>query len=247
MAAGFFKGASYVVRGMSLLSAPRVRRFVLIPLCVNLVAFMAALLLGFHYLDVMMERWLPDWAAWLEWLLWPLFLLLALAMIFFGFTVVTNLIAAPFNGYLAEAVEELLGGGVADAAFDWRRLPADVLSALGSELRKIAFFSLCAIPFLLLFVVPVLNVLAPPAWFLFGAWALCHEYADYPMGNHGLYFREQRRLLATRKRLSIGFGIGVMLLTVIPLVNFIAMPAAVCGATLLWFENFAGDAAAGTR
>jgi len=241
MSAGFFSGASYVVAGLRLLAKPRVRMFVVIPLLINTALFSVALVWGMHYLDALMERWLPGWASWLEWLLWPVLGILALALIFFLFTVVANLIAAPFNGYLAQAVEEHLGGTVPDLEFQLRRLPADILTALGSELRKILFFGLCSLPFLMLFLVPVINLIAPFAWFLFGAWALSHEYADYPMGNHNLHFVEQRKILAAKKPLIIGFGIGVMALTLIPIVNFLAVPAAVCGATVMWVRVFRAE------
>ncbi len=53
---------------------------------------------------------LPAWASFVEWLLWPLFVLLLLAIIFFTFTMLPNLVAAPFNGFLAEKVEVMVRG-----------------------------------------------------------------------------------------------------------------------------------------
>ncbi|MEZ5582290.1 MAG: hypothetical protein R3F37_05475 [Candidatus Competibacteraceae bacterium] len=44
-------------------------------------------------------------------------------------------------------------------------------------------------PLLVLFVIPGVNVIAPLLWLVFGAWMLALQYADYPMGNHGLRFR----------------------------------------------------------
>nr|MBP8024433.1 EI24 domain-containing protein [Chromatiaceae bacterium] len=77
------------------------------------------------------------------------------------------------------------------------------------------------------------------------AWILALEYLDYPMGNQGLGAREIRRRLRGRPVLSLGFGAATVVLTMIPLVNFIAMPSAVAGATALWVKEF--DAASGTR
>jgi CysZ protein len=53
----------------------------------------------------------------------------------------------------------------------------------------------------------------------------------------GLSFRDQRRLLRQHWPLTLGFGAMVLLLTLIPLLNFLAMPAAVIGATLMWFRK----------
>jgi CysZ protein len=47
-----------------------------------------------------------------------------------------------------------------------------------------------------------------------------------------------------RRRLTaLGFGAGVMLLMLIPGINFVAMPAAVAGGTLLWVNRFKAAAA----
>jgi CysZ protein len=37
--------------------------------------------------------------------------------------------------------------------------------------------------------------------------------------------------------MSLGFGLAVMISTVLPLVNFVIMPAAVAGATVMWIET----------
>jgi CysZ protein len=93
------------------------------------------------------------------------------------------------------------------------------------------------IPLLMLFIVPFLQILAPLIWVLFAAWVMALEYLEYPLGNHGKEFREVRRIIAGRRPLSLGFGLGVSLLTMIPLLNVIAMPVAVSGATKMYMEK----------
>jgi CysZ protein len=83
----------------------------------------------------------------------------------------------------------------------------------------------------------LIPVVGTAVWFLYGAWALVCNYSDFPMGNDGLRFAEQRKLLARHKSLSFGFGITVLLLTLVPLVNFIVMPAAVAGATAMYLQE----------
>jgi CysZ protein len=63
------------------------------------------------------------------------------------------------------------------------------------------------------------------------------EYADYPMGNNGLKFREIRARLRRRRLLGLGFGAATAGLTMVPVLNFIAMPSAVAGATALWVRE----------
>jgi CysZ protein len=87
------------------------------------------------------------------------------------------------------------------------------------------------------FIIPVVQVAAPFIWVVFGAWMLALEYLEYPMNNHGRLFPEVRQALRQRRGLALGFGAAVLLLTLIPVVNFIAMPVAVAGATKLWVER----------
>ncbi|MGO2076751.1 MAG: EI24 domain-containing protein, partial [Pseudoalteromonas sp.] len=51
-------------------------------------------------------------------------------------------------------------------------------------------------------------------------------------------FNEMKQDLKQKQTLSYGFGIAVLLLTAIPIVNLIVMPVAVCGATRLWVDQY---------
>lgn len=235
------RGAAYLLRGLQLLRAPGVRLYALIPLLINLVLFLALLV----YLAVHLDGWvnalmpaLPPWLHWLEWLIWSVVSVCAVILSFFVVSLLANVIAAPFNEALAERVERLLGGeSREDKAAPWfHAVPA----ALLNEARKLRYFVLRAVPLLLLYLIPGVNAFAPLLWVVFSAWMLALEYTDYPMGNNGLVFTEQRRVLFRHRSLSLGFGAAVLGLTAIPVLNVIIMPAAVAGATALWVERLKG-------
>lgn len=236
----FLKGIGYLAEGLRLIRLAGLRRFVMVPLLVNTLLFAAlmfAAVSGFERLLEYLLGFLPEWLHWLQYLLWPLFALSALVVLAYSFTLIANLLAAPFNGQLAEAVEKHLTGVALEPGGDWRALLADIVPSLWSEVQKLAYFALRGLPLLLLFVVPGINLAAPLLWTLFGAWMLALEYGDYPMGNHGLKFRDQRPRFKARRGLALGFGLAVLGLTMIPVVNFLAMPAAVAGATALWVRE----------
>jgi len=231
-------GPGYLLGGFKLLGKPGLRRFVLVPLLVNILLFGA--LLGWAYAWVddssrYLVAKLPDWLDWLRYLILPVFVVTAVVVIFYAFSMLANLIAAPFNGLLAEAVESHLTGK--PLAADWRQLWRDLLPSLLSELRKLTYFLLRAVPLLLLLLVPVVNVAASLLWLLFSAWMMTVQYMDFPMANHGLFFKEQRARMRQRPLLAWSFGGLVMLCTLTPLLNFLVMPAAVAGATLLWVRE----------
>jgi CysZ protein len=238
-----FDGAGYLIRGLGLLNKPGIRPFVLIPLLVNIIVFTLLIWLGIVEFETLLESLLPSdesWFAWLRWLLWPLFAIALVLIVFYSFTVIANLIAAPFNGLLAERVERYLGGDLPQVPGGMKQVMKDLLPALRSELRKMGYFLLRAIPLLILFFIPGLQIAAPFLWIAFSAWFLSLEYGDYPMANHGLTFKAQHQRLKQSRFTALVFGGGLTLMMSIPLLNFVAMPAAVAGATIFWRERLQG-------
>lgn len=236
----FAAGVRYALAGFRLIGRPGVRLYVLVPLLLNTLFFAGIIVYGAGRLDDL-SQWLAGqwaWLAWVAWLLWPLFFLVVLAVVFFCFSLFVNLIAAPFNGMLSAAVEAQLSGNAPEAGGGLAGLPAEIAASMGSEARKFLYFVVRALPLLLIFLVPFLQAVAPVLWFLFAAWMMAVEYLDYPMGNRGMLFPAIRRALAGRSMLALGFGTGVLILTMIPVCNFIAMPVAVAGATALDLARF---------
>jgi len=224
-------------RGLALILAPGLRRFVLIPLLLNILIFAGLAYLAGSYFEAFMDRWLPthSWLEFLRWILWLLFAAAYALAVFYGFTLLANLIAAPFNAILAARVEEKLTG-VRPADADESLLKA-LGPAIAGEIGKILYFVSRALPLLVLFLIPGINILVTVGWVLFGFWFLAIEYADYPMGNHGLKPREQRDQLRRRRLKSLAFGAGITVMMLIPLLQFAVMPAAVAGATRLWVDD----------
>ena len=233
-------GAGYLLQGVSLIARPGLRRFVIVPLLINILVFSAGIAAGVHWFDGFvtgMDARIPNWLQWLDWILWPIFVLLLLVVVFYGFALVANLIAAPFNSLLAEKTELLLTGRSLDQGGGMAQLLKDLVPTLVDEVKKILYALLLAIPFLFLLFVPLVG---PILWFLYTAWVMALQYADYPMGNNGLKFREQRRRLKERRPLSLSFGVATVGLSMVPVLNFIVMPSAVAGATALWVRELKG-------
>ncbi len=243
MQANSFSGALYLIRGLKLILRPGIRRYVVMPLAINVVVFSLLIGAGASWFHSFVTSLLPGLPAWLDWLVWPIwvvFVFAILLVLFFTFSLVANLIAAPFNSLLAEAVErELRGEDPLSGTSLWQLL-RETPAIIFSQLMKMSYTLLRAVPLLILFIIPGINIIAPFLWLIFGAWMLALEYLDYPMGNHGLLFPQQRRRARKHRWLVLGFGGATTALTMIPIVNFLVMPAAVAGATSLWVEQF-GD------
>lgn len=230
-------GARYLLRGFSLIRQPGLRKFVAIPLLLNIVVFSVAFFWGFSSLNAYLAGLLPGWLSWLNWILLPLFSLASLLVVFYCFTLLANLIGAPFNAILSEKVEAHLGYSTATSSQTLKSLPGETIRTVGNELRKILYLAGWSIPLLILFIIPGINILAPALWMLFSSWMLALQYIDYPMGNHGFTFKQEKTELGRRRWMAWGFGGGIMLMTLVPVLNFFAMPVGVAGATALWLEH----------
>lgn len=234
------KGAMYLFTGLKLIFKPGVRGYVAMPLAINVLLFGALIWFGAQQFGDFLH-WLmsgvPQWLQWLSWLLWVVFAIAGLLILFFTFSLLANIVSAPFNGLLAEAVEIYLTGKKPQSATKGNFL-LSIVPAIIDELKKTGYFLLWAIPFLILFLIPVVNVAAPVIWFIFTAWMLMLEYTDYPMGNHDIGFASQRKTVGRKRFLNLGFGSAVSVATMTPVLNFMVMPAAVAGATALWVDQF---------
>lgn len=244
MKGNFLSGAHYLREGLELATRPGVRPFVLIPLLINSVLFGGALWWGYQqviWLNDKLLGWLPSWLDWLSWLLWPVFFLLALLFIFYGFSIIANLIASPFNGYLAEKTEQLLTGKPLGVENNWRTILMLVPRSIGRELRKLLYYLPLLLGVLILSMIPGINVVAAPLGFVLAAWMMAIQYLDYPLDNHAMSFAQVKQGARQQRVTSLGFGGAVMLGTMIPLVNLLIMPAAVCGATAYWVREVKGE------
>ena len=236
------RGSGYLREGWQRIRQPGLRRFLVIPLLLNLTLFLALISWGVRQFNYWMDRLmphLPEWAAFVEWLLWPLFALVVLLVLFFGFSIVANLIASPFYGFLAEKIAEQERGLVSPAT-SWQEILMVIPKSLGRECRKIVYYLPRLLALLLLTLVPVVNLVASPLLLAFGVWMMAVQYIDYQADNDQVGFMDMLRWMRGRRGLSLGFGLPVYIGMLIPLVNLLVMPSAVAGSTLLWVREGPG-------
>ena len=75
-------------------------------------------------------------------------------------------------------------------------------------------------------------------WFLFSAWMLAIQYCDYPLITIRYRFKTMRQALRTRKVTNMQFGALTSLFTMIPVLNLVILPVAICGATAMWVDCY---------
>jgi len=253
------QGAQYLSKGLNLVWQPGIKKFVFIPLCINFILLGIATLYAFDIISdwyqtlptwietqVKSDHWYVSWPAeglaWLvstlDWLLWPLIVLSVFVTVFFMFGFLANWIAAPFNGLLSEAVERhLSGNNYQEVQFSLKDFLTDIPRLMAREWKKLAYYIPRALVCVILLFTPV-SPFVPIIWFLFNSWMSAIQYIDYPEDNHRRTFRQTLDNLSKNRKGPFSFGMMVMLLTMVPVVNILVMPVAVAGATNLWYDNY---------
>ena len=231
-------GFHYFIYGWRLLLQRSLLPFVILPIAINTVLMIGLIWLFFANIGGFLDYLLPTWLEWLSFVLIPLIFLLILVFFYFAFTTLANFIAAPFNALLAEKVEQqLTGENLTEMTFG--QMLKDVPRMLKREWQKmwysiprlIALFALGFVPVLGQTVVPILA-------FVFGAWLLAIQYCDYPFDNHKISFARMRNALIEKRVMNFTFGTLVSLFTMVPFLNLVVMPAAVCGAAAMWVQEY---------
>mgnify|MGYP006086457481 FL=1 len=244
-------GADYFFKGFELIRRKGVRRFVFIPLAINILLFSIAfyyLLNQIDHLMVWIESTIPNWLSWISYLLWPLAILSVFIIFSFIFTAVANWLGAPFNGLLSEKIEFLLLSDKSRNTFNsntqtilpddsgMKDIIKDIPRTLSREWQKFSYYLPRAVGFFILLV--TLPIVGQILWFLFVAWMMAIQYKDYPFDNHKVSFIEMKKVLKRNQKLSYSFGVTVAIFSMIPIINLIVMPVAICGATALWVEKY---------
>lgn len=237
------QGFHFFIMGWHLITQKGLRRFVVMPILLNIVLLSGLFWLFITQINTLIEyfmAYIPDWLSWLSGVLLLLSVLMILILFYFIFTTLSGFIAAPFNALLAEKVEKRLTGEsiTEGSAVDFIR---DIPRMLGREWQKLIYSLPKFIGLFLLGFIPLLGqTLVPILAFLFSAWMMAIQYCDYPFDNHKIPFRIMKNELAEKSSLSLTFGTLVTCCTFVPILNLVIIPVAVCGATAMWVETYRG-------
>lgn len=233
MVAGFAKGFGYSVLGFKLAFSKGLRRWTLAPVVINVVVY-AVGAWGFVWaVRRVVHGTVGEVDRWYDYVLVVVVGLAALvlfALLFcFTFALVVNLLAAPFTDILSEKTEALLTGHKLDEPFGLGRLVRDILVGIAHAIKLL----LCQC---IVLVVGFIPIVGPPVAVAGTAILLALEYMDYCMTRRRMAFRDKRRMAFRSVCKSTGFGVGALLWMVVPGLNLVCVPAAVCGGTALFLD-----------
>jgi CysZ protein len=219
---------------------PGYRKYIFIPLVANLILFViltAMLVTLFSDVIDIALNYIPSWLHFMAWMFWLVFGLALLILYGLSFTFITNLIAAPFNGLLAEKIQRDHGIPMPEG----ESMAQIIMRTLWREVVKLSYFisyglAVALILFLISFI-PFVNLIVPILAFIWGSWCIAIQYLDYGADNCQQDFNDLRKLAKRPTFHTFSFGGTVTLLTMIPVVNIFVMPLAVAAGTQLWIKD----------
>lgn len=233
-------------QGFLLLFKPGVKRYVLTPLLINIIVYLGFISCAYHYTQsagVWLTGYLPSWLSAIAWIVSILFFIGSLFFFTYIFTTIGNIIAAPFNGFLSEKIEQHLIGHTPENTYSFKALCLLLPKTILRQIKLLFYFLPRAFILLFFFFIPGLNLIAGILWFLFASWMMSIQYFDFPFDNHHVNFITMLDAMKKRRWLHLQFGIYVNILSIIPIVNLFVIPTAVAAATAIWVKEYANPTA----
>jgi CysZ protein len=231
----------YFWQGCQLITQSGLRRYVIVPLLANIIIMSLLLTWFFHEINYLLQwgmEYTPTWLHWLGYIMSILIIIVIVILFCYFFSTLTNIIASPFNSLLAEKVEQRLTQQQI-SNITLVVILKDIPRMIKRELQKFIYYLVRATPlFLLQFIPAIGHTIIPIAWFIFTAWVINMQYADYAFDNHKISLKRTRAILYQNRHQSLGFGMIISVFTMIPLINLIIMPIAICGATAMWVDKY---------
>jgi CysZ protein len=172
----------------------------------------------------------------LAWMIGVLLILASIALLYLAFLLLGTVIASPFLDVLAQGVEEIAAGPLAEQRLSLNTLWRSFFVSIVAELRRAGFFFAVQIALLLLGLIPILSPFTVLAATLFTVLFLPLQYAGFTMDHRLMTFAQRRRLIWQHRWLMFGFGTAAFLTLLVPLLNFFCLPVLVVGGTLLFLH-----------
>ena len=236
MIARFFSAMGFFGRGWRLAFAGGgLTVFVLLPATITALVTAGGSWAAYHWASGWLDRHGAGHGP-VAWLAWIALVVVTLMVAYALYAASCVLAAAPFAGVLSERAEHrATGTPVPPTPFG--RAIALGLRGAGQALLGITLYLAIAVPLFLLHWVAA--PLAPFLWIvslvqtaLFFAFDAFNE----PLHRRGASFRAKWRFIGAHLAESLGFGLAVALMMMIPLLSVVVAPVAVVGGTLLFLE-----------
>lgn len=223
-------------------SHPVLIKYSIAPMMINLVIYGSVFFFTYKWLIGTLGNWIgvntPGASIWIQFLHIVLLVfgfLLLLFVCYLLFTILGNLVTAPFNEEISQRVEEIVAKDVTGHKMGFWE---DAYISIKGEAEKLLFYLFFLFLILLLNLIPVIgNVTSAIIGMVFSFFYNALDFLDYPMTRKKMKFRQKLRVTRSGKLLTYGFGCSAFLLMFLPIVNVFMKPILVVAGTSLYYEK----------
>jgi len=191
----------------------------ILPMLLGIAVVVGSLLMIFQHQEVIFESLLfekpLEGIKWVSW--WICYALLWSAMLIFSFLIgplLADVLATPCYEIISARVEKDFFSSTPQPIKFWSSI-----KLIGEEFKKVLAMVTLA---LLAMPVPFLNVILPP-------FLVACDFYDYPLARRGFSFKQRVSFVLQDVWSVLGFGFWFT----IPFIQFLIMPLAVAGGTIL--------------
>jgi len=255
---GFLRGLTYPLRGIRFLFANRAAwPYAALPALVNGVVILVIAAIAFHQYDVVFEALQPDalaaapegapwwktfWRPIVNGLIGVVVALLLTVGSLLGGLLSASLLAGPFHEKLSEVIESIATGQPPpDEPINLKTLTRDSTRAVFGAAGRLALWLALWVPFLILSLIPVVGIVGVVGMSVYSAFFAALNFTDPTLERQKIKLPAKLRWARGSLAPWMGFGAGLMLMLLIPLVGFLLAPTFVTAGTLLWLDVRAGD------
>ena len=243
MATGFFRGFLYPFKGAKfLVGHAKLWPLSVMPFLLTIVLYITGASAFAHYFPQILNSLLKPSGTWYGMILYyGLALILIIAFTLFvliTFTAVGCILASPFLESISEKVEILIAGKKPAENSGIKKTIQGVIQTITNEFKKWSLF------FILQVIILSFNLLPVIGQFLYAITSVvitfhffAIEYLDFIFSRKHQKFSDNHAFVKANLWSAWGFGAGISLTTLVPLLNFILLPAAVTGATMFYFDR----------
>lgn len=247
------RGLLYPLRGIRWLATHRgAWPYALLPAAVNALLLGLFGFLAWNQYDALFAAIQPDSLAvapvdpaWWQKIVLPLgnglvtfvttLLLVAAAVL--GGLLGGAVLAGPFHEKLSEVVESIATGHPApDEPLTLANLSRDGVRAVTSAVQRLVLFGIIYVPLLLLSLIPFVGLVGLAGTLVYSAFFLALNFTDPVLERRKLPLRAKLRWARASLFPWLGFGAGLMGISLIPLVGLVLAPAFVTAGTLLYLD-----------
>jgi CysZ protein len=221
------------------LKAIRGRRFIIIPVLINIILAIVIFRYGLSgwivqiLVDLLDARLDAGW-QWLVSLANMIFNVVAFILVSVIAVRVGTIIGSPFYGLVAERIDNKY---LANESVPHISVLQSIRNALWYEGRKLILVVVISVVGFILEFIPAIGVFIGSAFVLSSLTIVTLlDYTDVPLSRRGILFRQRFALFRRYLPEILGFAVIMVPLSTVPIVNFVAVPLGITAGALLFVK-----------